>query len=149
MDRNSTFHEYFGRKPLGTEIPLYVQCTSTAGAPTAPDAAPTMKIYAQGGGSPVVSKSLPPLERYTATGLFRYMQMLTSAFSAGLYYVRFDYQTSGTAKSAQGTFEVTAGGDANGMVNSAFFLDRPGSGQDWILFTTDGGQVSLNRGPNV
>lgn len=149
MDRNSTFHNYFGRAPLGREIPLYVQCTSTAGAPTAPDAAPTMKIYAQGGGSPVVSKTIPPLERYTATGLFQYMQMLTSAFSAGLYYVRFDYLVSATAKAAQGTFEVTAGGDANGMVNSLFFLDRPGSGQDWLLATLDSGTVSLNRGPKV
>lgn len=145
MDRQSTFHTYFGRFALGREIPLYVQCTSTAGVPTAPDAAPTMLIYAQGGGAAIINKRIPPLERYTATGLFQYMQMLTSSFSAGLYYVTFRYAISGTQKAAQGTFEVVAGGDSTGMYNSLFFLDRPST--DWILGTLDSGSITLNRGP--
>lgn len=136
-----------GRKILGDEILLGVQCKS-AGTPTAPDAAPTMKIYTEAGAA-VLSKAIPPLDRYSATGLFEYMQPLNSSFAAGRYFVRYTYVISGATKAAPiDSFEIVAGGSADGMYNALFYLDRP-DGNDWVLGTTDQGTLTNNRGPHV
>lgn len=135
-----------GRKPLGSEIRIGVQCRNGSRTPLAPDAAPTYRVYAEAGGSAVATGSLPPTERYQTTGLFEHMLPLNSTFAAGRYYVRYAYAISATNYVDVDSFEVLASGDANGMFNSLFFLDRP-AGQDWLLGVTDQGVVTLNRGP--
>lgn len=136
-----------GRKPLGTEIRIGVQSRNGSRVPVAPDAAPTFRVYSEAGGSAVVTGSLPPTERYQTTGLFEHMLPLNSSFSAGRYYVIYKWAISSTNYADMDAFEVLAGGDANGMFNSLFFLDKPAG--DWILGITDMGTVSLHRGPHV
>lgn len=138
---------YRNRSRLGREIRIGVQCRNASRTPSAPDAAPAYRIYSEAAGAAVVTGSLPPTERYTATGLFEYMQRLTSAFATGRYYVRYTYAVSSTQFVDFDSFEVTAGGDVSGMVNSMFFLDRPDS--DWIVATLDSGTVTINRGPKL
>lgn len=136
-----------GRSRLGQEIRIGVQCRNGSRTPSAPTAAPTYRIYSEAGGAAVVTGSLPPTERYVTTGLFEYMQRLTSSFSAGRYYVLYGYAVSGTNYVDFDAFEVVAGGNVNGMFQSLFHLDRPDS--DWIIGVLDSGTVSINRGPHV
>ncbi len=138
---------YRNRSRLGQEIRIGVQCRNGSRTPSAPDAAPTFRIYPEAAGAAVITGSLPPTERYTATGLFEYMQRLTSAFSAGRYYVRYAYAISAVQYVDFDAFEVTAGGNTAGMFLSLMFLDRPDS--DWIIGQLDMGTISINRGPHV
>lgn len=138
---------YFGRKRLGEQIRLGVQCApGNTRTPTAPDAAPTFRIYTEAGVN-VVNGSLPPREKFTVTGLFEYMRQLNSLFSTGRHYVRYQYAISSTNYVALDAFEIVTGGDTGGQVISMEFLDTPAS--DWILFQTDSGNTGINRGPHT
>lgn len=139
-----------GRKAIGEEIMLGLQCVNSTGVPTAPDAAPTMKIYtSSGAGVLVLSKAIPPREQFTATGLFEYEQPLNSSFSTGRHVVRYTYSISSTAYVGEPDFfEIVAGGSSNGMKDALFCLDRPDQ-RDWVLTTTDMGTLAANRGPKV
>lgn len=135
-----------GRKLLGSEIRLGVQCRDGNRTPNAPTAAPTYRVYTEAGTN-VVNGSLPPTERYTTTGLFEYMLPLNTSFSTGRHYVRYAYAISGTNYVDFDAFEVVAGGNTAGTFTSLFFLDKPDS--DWVVGITDQGTVSLNRGPRI
>ena len=136
-----------GRKILGDEIMLAVQCRNSSKAPSAPTAAPTMKIYTAAGVL-VLSRSIPPIEKNTATGLFGIMQPLNSSFSAGRHYARYTYAISGTDYVDLDAFEILAGGNASGQYISLFHLDRP-DGVDFVLGQIDQGGVVVNRGPKI
>lgn len=137
-----------GRTIVGAEILLGCSCDHGTGVPTAPDAAPTMRVYNESG-TLVVSKQIPPLDRFTATGLFQYMLPITSAFSTGRHIVRYDYLIGAITHVADlDTFEVVDGGDDDGQFLSLFYLDRP-DGQDFILGMTEQGSLTISRGPKV
>lgn len=136
-----------GKKNLGTEIRIGVQCRNGSRTPSAPTAAPTYRVYTEAGVN-VVNGSLPPTEKASTTGLFEYMLPLNSSFSTGRHYVRYAYAISGTSYADMDAFEVLAGGDATGMYNALFSLDQA-SGSDWLLGTTDMGKIILNRGPRT
>lgn len=139
---------YRGRFPQGKHIPLGVQCRNSLRVPTAPDAAPTFRIYAEAGGAAVITGSLPPTERYATAGLHEYAQFLNSGFgTAGRYYTRYAYAILGTQYVDFDAFEVLAGGTSGGMINSMLFLDRPDG--DWIVTSSDAGSTSVNRGPHI
>lgn len=136
-----------GRRVLGDEISLAVQCKNGSGTPSAPTAAPTYRVYTEAGTN-VVNGSLPPIERYTATGLFGRMLPLNSSFSTGRHYVRYAYAISGTNYVDTECFEVVAGGNVSGQHIAMHYIERP-DGQDWILTQTDQASVTLNRGPRL
>ncbi len=136
---------YRGRKFLGEEIRIGCQCAAGR-VPGAPTAAPTYRVYTEAGVN-VVNGSLPPTERYITTGLFEYMLPLNASFSAGRHFVSYRWTISGTQYAAIDSFQITAGGSTNGMVNSMFFLDRPDG--DWITVQTDSGGTKINRGPHI
>ena len=140
---------WIGRKALGEEIKLTVQCTTASRVPTAPDQAPTYRVYTEAGVL-VTNGSLPPTERYQATGLFEYMLPLNSSFSTGRYFVRYAYVISSVTlvPEYQDSFEIVAGGSTDGMINSMFYLDRP-DGKDFILSSTDMGTLGASRGPRI
>lgn len=139
---------YRGRKILGDEIYLGVQCVNASGTPTAPDAAPTMHICTSAGVK-VLSKQIPPQDKFSATGWFGYMQPLNSSFATGRYFVRYSWAISSTTYTTQpDTFEIVAGGSSYGQYVSMFYLDRP-DGNDFFLGQTDQGSVTVNRGPRV
>lgn len=135
---------------LGTQAVLGCQCVNAAGTPTAPDSAPTMKIYTATGTSSVVSKSIPPRDKFNSTGYFEYQQPLNSLFSTGLYYVLYTWTISSTTytQADVDVFRIVAGGDNTGSVISMFYLDRP-DGNDFILAQLDMGSVVWHRGPSV
>ena len=137
---------YRGRKILGDEIRIGVQCRNGSRTPGAPTAAPTYRVYDETG-TLVTSGSLPPTERYAVTGLFEYMLRLISPFTTGRYHVRYAYAISGTNYAALDSFEIQPSGNAGGQILSMLYLDRPDA--DWIVATTDQGTVSLNRGPRL
>ena len=134
-------------KVLGDEIFLGVQCVNASGTPTAPDAAPTMHI-ATAAGVKVLSKSIPPQDKFNATGWFGYMQPLNSSFSTGRHFVRYSWAISSTQFVLVDHFEILAGGSTDGQYVSLFYLDRP-DGQDYVLGQTDQGTMTVNRGPHV
>jgi hypothetical protein len=138
---------YYGAYVLGDHVPVSMVCTSTAGVPSAPTAAPTMSIYTDDG-TLVLSRSIPPLLRYTQTGLFHYDQPLNSSFSTGRYVVRFDYVVSGSNRAALGCFVVRAGGHTSGQHIAMAYIDRPDQ-NDWIVTQTDQGSVKIHRGPSL
>jgi hypothetical protein len=135
-----------GRKKLGDEIFLAVQCRNGSNTPTAPDAAPLMTVYNESG-TKIISKAIPPIDRYTATGLFGIMLPLNSVWSAGRYAVYYNYLIAATQFSGSDNFEITAGGDAAGQVISLFYLDRPDV--DWLVYQTDMGNTTINRNPHI
>lgn len=138
--------QFRGRKILGDEIRLGVQCRNASRTPSAPTAAPQMRIYAEAG-TLVLSKAIPPTEKSVVTGLFEYMQPLNSSFSAGRYYARYTWSVSGTDFVDWDCFEIKPGGDASGQYIALAFLDRPDA--DWIVAQHDMGGVVVNRGPRV
>ena len=148
MNMWKTLFRDIGRKQVGEEIHLSVQTRNPSRTPTASTAAPTFRIYSDAGTN-VLNGSLPPTERYAVTGLFEFAQRLTSAFSAGRYFVRYQYAISGTNYCPPiDFFEVLAGGSSSGTVISMAYLDRP-DGNDWIVTQTDSGATTINRGPHV
>ena len=136
-----------GRHVLGDEVFLSVQCTSTSGVPTAPDAAPVMTIY-DDTGARVLQKSIPPVERYTATGLFGYMQQMNSSFATGRHWVLYTYSVSTNQRNNLDTFEVVTGGNVAGQVISLHYVEQRDS-QDWIIGQCDSGTLVYNRGPKI
>lgn len=107
-----------------------------------------MKLYTAAG-TLVLTKSLPPVERYIATGLFEVMQPLNSSFAVGRYYARYTWTVSATDFVGVDCFEIVAGGDADGQYTSAFFLMAQSGDADWILANTDQGTQNLGRGPHT
>ena len=137
---------YRGRYQLGKHLPIGVQCVNATRVPSAPTAAPSFRIYKHDA-TFIIAGSLPPTERYLATGLFEYRQFLTAAFSVGWYYVRYTWAVLGVNFAAFDAFEVVAGGSAGGQINSMFFLDRTDG--DWIVTQSDSGNTNINRGPRL
>ena len=138
---------WLGRRVLGDEIFLRVQCMNSSKQPAAPDAAPTVSIYNESG-TRILTKSIPPLERYSTTGFFGYMQQLNSLFAVGRYAVYYSYTVSATqGDPGDDNFEVMGGGNTAGQVISMMYLDRPDS--DFILAQLDSGATSINRGPHI
>jgi len=135
---------YRGRKVLGDEIPLGVQCTSTSGVPSAPTAAPVMTIYSDAG-TKIVQKSLPPSDKYGATGLFGVNQPLNSSFATGRYWVLYTYAVSGNNRNALDSFEVVGGGSTSGQRIAMAWMDRP-DGNDWLISQTNQGSIQMDRG---
>lgn len=136
-----------GRKILGEEIRLGCQTVNSARTPTAPDSAPTFRVYTESG-TLTATGFLPPTERYVVTGLFEYMLALGTLFATGRYMVRYQYAISSTSYTPEpDTFEVVGGGDTHGQFVSLAFLDRPDA--DWIVGQTDAGNTLINRNPHV
>lgn len=106
-----------------------------------------MKIYTATG-TAVVSKQIPPEDKFSATGWFGYMQPLNSLFTAGRHFVRYTWAISSTQYVETDCFEIVAGGDDDGQILSMFYLDRPDN-NDFVLSSTDQGNTNINRGPHV
>lgn len=135
-----------GREKLGADIRIGVQCRDGNRTPQAPTAAPTFRVYTEGG-TLVTSGTVPPTERYQTTGLHEFMLPLNALFSTGRQYVRYLYAISGVNYVDVDVFEIVGGGNVAGSFNQLFHLDRPDS--DWIIGVTEQGNVSLNRGPRI
>lgn len=138
---------WLGRKVLGEEITVGVQCRDSTGVPSNPTDAPTIDVVDDAGTS-VVSMTIPPVSLTLAPGMFAYNLPLDDRFSVGRYCVRYSWVISAVNYAILGYFEIVAGGDVDGLVNAMFYLDRP-DGRDWIVTTSTMGVQRLHRGPQL
>lgn len=137
-----------GRYILGSWVPLEVQCRNGSFVPTAPDAAPTVTVYASGSDTPVVdSLKMPPKDKPTRVGYFGVTQHLTGSFAVGHYTAHYKYEISASARAHSDTFEIVAGGSAHAQATGLQFYRRPDS--DWIVAHQDTGSFRLRRNPRL
>ena len=135
-----------GRYQLGEEIPLGCRTLTAADVPTAPDDCPTMTI-STAAGSIALSRKIPICDRYGVTGLFLDNVQLNTTFAAGAYIVNYVWVIGGTVLGDTDTFEIVAGGNADGACIASHFFDRPHA--DFIVQQVDSGQVVYGRNPKV
>ena len=118
------------RFQLGDEVPIQIQCRDADGTADDPDAAPALGIYSSASAL-VESLKIPPKDANGAPGLFEHFIRLDSTYVAGTYSWRADWLSGGAAQVASGVFHVVAGGDDDGTVISAEFIDKGGSRHLW------------------
>ena len=140
---------YRGRYQLGDEATIGVQCTNADGTPTAPDAAPTITVYAADGETIVIDKPIPPKDRAASTGLFEHFLRLGSDYEAGAYSALYKWTTNdgGFAGRAVDHFEILPGGSADGTVLGLHYYDA-GHAQ-FLVQQTDAGFVKAGKNPRV
>lgn len=140
---------YRGRYQLGDEVLIGVQCTDESGNPAAPDAAPTMTIYADDGSKPVENKAIPPKDRAESTGLFEHFVRLGSDFAAGAYSVLYKWATGDGDFHGQAVdhFEILPGGHVDGTVLGLHYFDA-GHAQ-FLVQQTDAGLIKAGKNPRV
>jgi hypothetical protein len=137
---------YRGRFVLGEEVPLGVLCFDGSGTPSAPDAAPMVDVYS--GAAKVLSgQPLPALDKFGTTGLFAWPLLLDARFAPGKYTAVYRYLVGGTAGGDEDTFDVLAGGNADGQVLSMFWYPRPQA--NFIVYQTSDGSIRKGRNPSV
>lgn len=102
---------FFGYVPLGTTtFGFPIQCANSSRTPTAPDAAPTWRIYGPAGGAALLTGTAPNTDTDSQTG-FRFVTgvqvTLGNNFAAGnTYTVRAAYAISSVSEVDIGTFVV-------------------------------------------
>ena len=136
---------YLGRYKLGEFLPLTVWCRTAALAPALPVTAPVAMVYSDS--SLVTSFKMPIRDRYVVTGFFQHALRLDGRFGIGHYQVVYNYITGSVAKGQVDSFEIVAGGHADGMGISLYYCRRPTS--DFFVLHCDGGRVVRRRNPRL
>ena len=135
-----------GRYQLGEDAVLSLLTVNASGTPTWPDAAPIVQVWDETGVQ-VYSGSVPVTDRYGVTGLFQAKVFLGGPFAVGRYRADFTYLLSGDAFTSSQTFEVVAGGDAAGAVQSLTWFHQPHG--EFVVQQLSGGSVQRGRNPRV
>ena len=136
---------HLGRYRLGDLVPARIQTYDVDGVPVAPAACPTTDWYDNAGTNVMAAKSIPIQDRYGVTGVFMYEQILDARFAAGRYWILYKWSSGAFNGQELDTFEVVAGGNAQGQYISTFFIDRPHA--KFLIGQTDGGVVDRIRNP--
>ena len=134
------------RYQRGDEVPVSVQVVDPDGAPIAPDAAPTLVVYSSAFAL-VETLRMPPKDARNATGLFEHVIQLDGDYAAGWYSWRASWDVNGAGQVDSGHFRVLTGGDADGTVISAEFVDKLGSTH--LVQQTDAEQYVFGHNPRV
>lgn len=137
--------DYYGRYIPGDTVGLAVVCTDANGVPTLPDQAPVAVICS--GSAQVATLRLPVHERHVVTAFFHHPIQLDTRFATGHYRVVYQYTLSGVAFSKVASFEVAAGGHADGPGLALFYFARPAS--DFVLMQADSGRIIRRRNPRI
>lgn len=131
-----------GRRKLGDYLPITILTKTISGGPLMPDAPPFAFVY-NSSGTVVATVQLPPVDQFNAPGLFQLQLFLGSAYAVGLYRVSVHYTISGTANVDEEQFEIVAGGNAEGTINSLDWYHCPQA--DFILQQLTSGQIVQGR----
>lgn len=138
---------YLGRFQLGTRVPFRLQCLDGEGGSNAlPDNPPWCKVW-NSSGSLVASFEMPVSDRYSQTGLFLTELFLGRDYSAGQYSVTYSYRNSTYHGRQQDTFEVIAGGHADGAVVAMHFYVLPHA--TYVVQQLESGKIVQGRNPKV
>ena len=137
---------YRGRYQLGQEIPLTVLTVNGSGTPTAPTEAPFYEVH-NTSGKVKSGKFMPVLDRFGVTGLFQANVRLDTDFSPGRYTVVYRWLAGSFQGVEYSSFEVVAGGDADGAVIAAFWYERPHA--DFLVQQLDSGKLVRGKNPRL
>lgn len=139
---------YLGRHQLGNTMPVTVLTVDASNLPTAPDVPPVMKIWS--GTTLILSAQMPVADRYgtsTNTTLFIYPLFLGASYAAGLYDVSLTWKIGTFVGVEDGTFEILAGGNADGSIIAMTLYRRPEA--DFVVWQTNSGKLQRGRGPKL
>lgn len=137
--------EHLGRYAQGDTLFLSVWCRDSSGTPAEPADSPCAVVCSDT--ATVASFRMPICDRYAVTGYFSYPLQLDTRFPAGTYRVVYDYKISSTAYAEAASFEVGAGGHADGPALACYYFARPTS--DFIIMQCDSGRVIRRRNPRL
>lgn len=135
-----------GRRQLGQFITLGVQCVDASGTPTLPTAPPQLEIW-QGSTIVIAAKEIPINDRYRTTAMFLYRQPLDGRFSAGTYLASYTYTVGSLGVFEVDSFEVMAGGNADGAAISLTQFTRPHA--RLMVWQTDMRKLLYGRNPRL
>lgn len=140
---------YLGKFQNGDRLPLAVACVDKEGVPTAPDLAPTAKIFIDDG-TLQATVSLPAVHADINSagafqGLFK-IRYLEGGLATDKYYVAYRYYLSGVPYQTEtDSFELVAGGNSAGTVIA--LAHTPQHGQSVVQYDTEDGNIYLGRNP--
>lgn len=137
---------YRGRFQQGQEITLGLLIADSNGAPVAPDAVPTLRIYGSAG-TLIMSGSVPIQDRFGQTGWFAYQQFLDQRFPADTYSAVYQWAVSSSNRAALDYFEVLGGGSKLGSIVAMDYYRRPQA--DFVVQNTFAGTLQKGRNPTV
>lgn len=133
-----------GQFQLGDFLPLTLQTvTGDETTPTLPTAAPTAKIF-NASGTLVETISLPIHDPVGAVAYFQHKRQLDSTYSAGKYFICYQWTTTSAGVQCQ-TFEILAGGDADGAVIGMAWFEVPEARN--VVYQLDSGALRAGRNP--
>lgn len=136
---------YLGRYQLGQYVPLRLVTQTVAGAPTLPDAAPT--LYTWSGTSKIETLLVPAIDQKRTTAMFFLPLFLGSLYAVGNYRVVYQWANSSVTNQAVDTFEIVTGGDALGDVAAMHAYDCPDG--TFVVRQVGRGLLTVGRGPHV
>ena len=135
-----------GRFQLGQFVTLGVQCTDVNDTPTLPTAPPQMEIW-QGSTIVIAAKEIPIVDRYRITARFGFRQPLDGRFAAGTYLASYTYTVGSLGVFEIDSFEVVAGGNADGAAIAMTQFDRPHA--RFLIWQTDMRKILYGRSPRL
>ncbi len=136
---------YLGRFQLGTWLDVWLQTTNASSTPVMPDYVPHMKVWSSS--ALVTAEEMPLVDKTIQVGVFRSQVFLGSSYATGLYEINVFYRSGSKHGMEQHTFEVIAGGDADGQVLGMYFYHRPQA--DYIVYQVESGQILKGKNPRV
>lgn len=131
-------------KQLGERQDVSVRAVNASSTPVAPTNNPNYAIY-NNSGSKVASGKIPAKDAQRLTGWFQKALFLDSSFAAGSYSMLIDWITGGNHQSTIHTFEVLAGGDADGPVQGMTYFRRPEVKH--VVYQTESGKLQDGHNP--
>ncbi len=111
---------------------------------TAPDLAPVAKIL-DSSGTLVETVKLPLMDR--SANLFGKRHLLSSSYTAGRYFVIYQWTLSTMVYQNADVFDVIAGGDVDGQVIGMDYMSLP-TGRH-LIYETESGKLISGRNPKV
>jgi hypothetical protein len=143
---------HLGNYQLGDHVRLVCECKTSSGVPTEPDSAPTVSVFSPTA-TIINNKTIPPLDRYNATGVFSYELFLGAStwvpglFAAGKLWVLYNWVIAGVSGADIDCFDILAGGHANGSVIAMHWLEKPHG--NYIVMQLNSGRLIKRRNPSL
>lgn len=137
---------YLGRKQLGDEFLVLLQCKTGASVPTAPDACPYLDFWLNGT-TLAATVRMAPTEKGKIVGAFHYGVFLDETFSEGYWQAVMRYTLSSVPYQQVDTFRIIPGGHADGPIVA--IKEYRKAGANFIVRVTKGGKIKFGRNPQV